>query len=260
MKSLCALALLWAALLRPFDAPATPPQDLPKPRSRTTKHFYGWTIQVDDRLLDAPNEDLGRHALALLKAKLMDIEYVMAKDHLQKLKSITIVLDLTHGRLRAMQYHPSASWLEEHRYSKDLAKCVHIPQAADFATARQVNEQPWVVLHELAHAYHDQVLGFDDARIRDAYEKYKHSGHGESTLLYDGTRTRHYALTDPKEFFAEFTETYFGVNDFFPFNRAELKNAEPEIYALMVSIWGPIQTGSPWPAGAPPDQGQPSTH
>jgi len=68
--------------------------------------------------------------------------------------------------------------------------------------------------------------------------------HHPLLITPDGTRTRHYALTDVKEFFAEFTETYFGLNDFFPFNRAELKTTEPEIYALMEGIWGPIQTGS----------------
>jgi hypothetical protein len=40
------------------------------------------------------------------------------------------------------------------------------------------------------------------------------------------------------EFFAEMTEAYFGVNDFFPFNRAELKEAEPDIYALLADVWG----------------------
>jgi len=88
------------------------------------------------------------------------------------------------------------------------------------------------------------VIGFEEPRILAAYEKFKQSGHGENVLLYDGTRTRHYALTDVKEFFAEFTETYFGLNDFSPFNRAELKTTEPEIYAVMECIWGPIQTGS----------------
>jgi hypothetical protein len=48
---------------------------------------------------------------------------------------------------------------------------------------------------------------------------------------------RHYALTNHKEFFAEMTESYFGVNDFFPFNRAELRESEPEIYALLRDVW-----------------------
>ncbi len=227
-------------------------KDLPKPASRTVKTLQGWNIRVDDRLLAGRNAGLGTRALQLLEAKLNDINYVVAEKPLARLKSITIVLDLTHGRLRAMQYHPSARWLEEHGYSEELARCVHICRAADFARARQVNEQPWVVLHELAHAYHHQVAGFDDPQIRQAYEKYKAGGHGENVLLYNGTRTRHYALTDAKEFFAEFTETYFGLNDFYPFNRAELMSAEPDIYALLASVWGPIQTGSPSAGEAEP--------
>ena len=94
-----------------------------------------------------------------------------------------------------------------------------------------------MILHELAHAYHDQVLGFEEPRIKAAYEKYKKSGHGDKTLLHDGRRVKHYALTDQMEFFAEMTEAYFGVNDFFPFNRAELKQAEPEIYSLLKDVW-----------------------
>jgi hypothetical protein len=120
-----------------------------------------------------------------------------------------------------------------------LAKCVHICEAADFVAARQVNEQPWVVLHELTHAYHNQVLGFDDPRIVAAYERFKQSGHGDSVLLITGQHVRHYGLIDPKEFFAEMTEAYFGMNDFYPFNRAELMTAEPQIFELLKSIWGP---------------------
>jgi hypothetical protein len=39
------------------------------------------------------------------------------------------------------------------------------------------------------------------------------------------------------------TESFFGVNDFYPFNRAELKEAEPELFALLSQIWIP-QNGS----------------
>ena len=36
------------------------------------------------------------------------------------------------------------------------------------------------------------------------------------------------------------TEAFFGVNDFYPFNRAELQQAEPEIFALL-TIFGPMK-------------------
>lgn len=208
-----------------------------KPTSHTVRQIEGWTVRVDDRLLQAPNNMLGRRALRFLESKLSDIKVVLPEDKWKKLQTVTIVLDLSHGNLRSMQYHPNAGWLQANGYATDLAKCVHIPHAADLPTRRNINEQPWVILHELAHAYHDQVLGFDEPRIREAYENYKKSGRGEKTLLYNGNRVKHYALTNQMEFFAEMTEAYFGVNDFFPFNRAELKNSEPEIHELMERVW-----------------------
>ncbi|MSU36198.1 MAG: hypothetical protein EXS36_14075 [Pedosphaera sp.] len=36
------------------------------------------------------------------------------------------------------------------------------------------------------------------------------------------------------------TECYFGSNDFYPFVTGELKQAEPEIFALLAEIWGPL--------------------
>jgi hypothetical protein len=229
----CALAPNAVVAAEPAKAEAEPA----KPTSYTKHKLEGWTVRVDDRLLQPPNDELGKRALRFLENKLADIKAVVPEDRLRKLQAVTIVLDLSHGKLTSMQYHPSAAWLKANGYSTDLEKCVHIPRAADLPTRRNINEQPWVILHELAHAYHDQVLGFEEPRIKEAYENYKKSGRGEKTLLYDGRRVRHYALTNHKEFFAEMTEAYFGVNDFFPFNRAELKEAEPETYALLKDIW-----------------------
>lgn len=246
------LGLMCAALMVcPTRAGTGERPEPSKPTSHSIRHIEGWTVRVDDRLLAEPNRQVGERALNLLQAKLADILYVMPENRLAALRQVTIVLDLCHGNLHAMQYHPSADWLAEHGYSTNLARCVHICEAPDFAASRQVNEQPWAVLHELAHAYHDQVLGFDAPEIREAYENFKRSGHGDHTLLFNGERVRHYALTDQKEFFAEMTESYFGVNDFFPFNRAELMTAEPEIYALMRRVWGPPKSGRLVPASEP---------
>ena len=216
------------------------PADASKPTEHVARTVEGWTVRVDARLLAPGAAETGDRALRFLEHKLADIRMVVAPSILARLQQVPIVLDQTHGALRSMQYHPNAGWLADHGYATNLVRCVHIPEVADLVTPRNVVEQPWVILHELAHAYHDQVLGFDDPRIRRAYEAFRQGGHGDHTLLYDGTRVRHYALTDPKEFFAEMTEAYFGENDFFPFNRAELKTAEPEIFELMRSIWGPI--------------------
>jgi hypothetical protein len=216
--------------------------EAPKPTSRTERSIEGWTVRVDDRLLESKHKEVGTRILKSLEARLSDIEAVVPPARVADLRKVAIVLDMSHGKLMPMQYHPEAKWLVDNGYAADLVHCVQIPVARRLLEPRQINVQPWCVLHELAHAYHDQVLGFDDARIRKCYEHYKASGHGDATLLITGERVRHYALTDHKEFFAEMTESYFGTNDFFPFNRAELMEAEPAIYELMKTIWGPVQT------------------
>lgn len=212
--------------------------EIPQPTSRTTRELEGWKIRVDDRLLgESPDGALGAKALRFLEAKLVEIKAVVPEERVKDLQEVTIVLDLNCGKLGAMQYHPDAGWLKANGYPPDLAKCVHLPRAADVATRRNINEQPWVILHELAHAYHDQKLSFDEPRIKAAHEKFKASGHGDAALLYNGKRVKHYGLTNPMEFFAEMTESFFGVNDFYPFNRAELQEAEPELFQLLTEIW-----------------------
>ena len=213
-----------------------------QPARRVPLTLEGFTVLVDDRLMeDGAEAALGREALGFLASRLVDIRIVVPPDKLERLRKVTIVLDNGCGDLKNMQYHPDAGWLEAHGYPRSLEKCVHIPRAADLATTRNVREQPWVVLHELAHAYHDQVLGFDEPRILAAWEAFKADGRGEKTLLHDGSRVRHYALTDHKEFFAEMTEAYFGSNDFHPFNRAELAADHPDLHALLADIWGPAR-------------------
>jgi hypothetical protein len=133
--------------------------------ARAERSIEGFRVRVDERLLPGGADDeVGRAALAFLAAKLADVRIVVPADKLERLRQVTIVLDASCGDLHAMQYHPSGDWLEANGYPRDLEKCVHLPRAADVATRRNVNEQPWVVLHELAHAYHDQVLGFDEPR------------------------------------------------------------------------------------------------
>ena len=101
-------------------------------------------------------------------------------------------------------------------------------------------KHPAVILHELAHAYHDQVLGFDDAGIIKAYKKAMKEGIYDKALLFNGREVKHYGATDHKEYFAESTEAYFYHNDFYPFVRAELKQHDPVGYAEMERVWGKV--------------------
>jgi hypothetical protein len=238
MKNLLVITLL---LITAGGAPARDgdPQP-PKPTAHTKREVEGWTVHVDDRLLAGPDEALGRLALGLLEGQLRNIVLIVPEDKVQRLRRVPIWLDRTHGKLTAGQYHPSADWLAEHGYSRSLAKCVHFPDARRFTDARFQRSQPWAVLHELAHAYHDQVLGFDHAEIKAAWRKFVDGGRYKSVLHVSGKQRPHYALTNQMEFFAEMTEAYFGQNDFFPFNSGELQREEPELFKLLGTLWGPL--------------------
>ena len=74
----------------------------------------------------------------------------------------------------------------------------------------------------------------------EAAQKFRDSGKYKSVLTSYGAMREHYGLNNVKEFFAEMTESYFGSNDFYPFVSGELKQAEPEVFALFVDIWGPL--------------------
>ena len=205
------------------------------------KRIHGWTVHVEPALIDGPHASEGKQALRILADELNRIAILVPEEPLTKLRRVEIWLEHKHPELGAMQYHPSESWLVSHGYDRRLAKKVHITQAETLFSRHRLLKHPMVVLHELAHGYHDQVLGFDDPEIRKVYREAKESEKYESVLLYNGDKTRHYGMTDHKEYFAEGTEAYFYRNDFYPFVRAELNEHDPQLHDLLVEIWGDVR-------------------
>ena len=194
----------------------------------------GWKVYVN-RMLLREDAAVGAEALKVLAGKLYDITRVVPERPCAELKKVPLWLGVDDGPNDRAQYHPSRDWLKKHGFNPDKAKGVEIGNAAQFV--RAAIDQPSMVLHELAHAYHDQVLRFDHPGIRKAYEDAKASGAYESVLRSSGSKERHYAMTDPQEYFAEGTEAFFGTNDFFPFVRAELRHHDPGLYKLLEQIW-----------------------
>ncbi len=211
----------------------------PVTHPREERVIEGWTVLVDRRLLPGgAHESLGKTALGLIEADLRRIQLLVPTDRLTRLKKVTIVLDQECGDLKAMQYHPSADWLENNGYERSLARCVHIPRAAGYTDPQHVFTQPSCLLHELAHAFHDQVLGFDHQGVRSAFARAQLEKKYESVLFIRGGERRHYALTNHKEYFAEATEAWFGTNDFYPFVRSELEEHDPALAKVLREVWG----------------------
>jgi len=235
----CALFAATVALTLPVQAAMAAPRKL-KPQLVKIEHvernIEGWTVHLDKRLTLPEHKETADLGLRILANKLFEITQVVPARPLAEMRKVAIYVDLEHA-LGSLQYHPDAGWLKSNGYDPAMAKAVHIPGLKRLIGIQRRNRQPWVMLHELAHAYHDQVLGFDHEEIRRAYDHLKASKKLQSVLIIDGGNTGHYAQTNHKEYFAEMTESYFAVNDFYPFVRAELKQFSPETYKMLDKIW-----------------------
>ena len=202
------------------------------------QNIEGWTVHVDPQLLKGEHREMGAAALKMLANHLQRVAILIPEPQLDKMKKLEIWIEYRHPTLGAMQYHPSAGWLKSNGHDLRLAKKVHITRAESLLSRQQMLKHPAVILHELAHAYHDQVLSFDEPRVVAAFAKAKKAGIYEQSLLYNGDTVRHYGLSNHKEYFAEGTEAFFYRNDFYPFVRAELKEHDPTLDDLLADIWG----------------------
>ncbi len=217
------------------SASAAEPREKLVPTDRyETQHIEGWTVRVNRALL-TEDKELGQRALKLLEMKLFEVKLLVPAKACEKLQKVPIWLGVNDGHAPCAEYHPSREWLKDNGYNPDKAKGVEIGCAAKFLD--WVKQQPMMVLHELAHAYHDQVLSFDHAEVRAAFDKAKESRRYESILRANERRERAYAMTNPQEYFAECSEAFFGQNDFFPFVRVELKQHDPEMFELLAKLW-----------------------
>jgi hypothetical protein len=240
IKSIALPCLLLAGL---FAAVAENEKSAPKKVGwvETVKlDVKGWTVHADARLVNGEYKQAGTRALSMLANHLERIAILMPEKQLADLRNMEIFIEHSHPELGNMQYHPDADWLIERGYDPRLAKKVHITQAAELVSRQQMLKHPAVILHELAHAYHDQVLGFEEPAIVKVYDDAMKKGIYAKSLLYTGETVKHYATTNHKEYFAEATEAYLYHNDFYPFVRAELQQHDPACYAEMERIWGKV--------------------
>jgi Mlc titration factor MtfA (ptsG expression regulator) len=209
--------------------------------SRSTRNLAGWTVHVSESLL-ATNAIPTAHALDLIQAQLEEIVRVVPAPAVIKLQKVPLWISPEYpGIPPRAEYHPDSRWLRAHGRDPAMAHGV------EFTNVRIIEAEcrrmPMLVLHELAHSYHDLVLGNDYPAIRSAYEKAKVEGNYDRVERCHGdgrpnTFERAYAMTNEQEYFAENSEAFFGRNDFFPFNREELARHDPGMFEVLKVVWG----------------------
>lgn len=211
-------------------------------RSRETREIRGWRVHIDQRLLETKAEATAR-ALDLLEGQLRDLVDLVPAAAVEKLRRVPLYVSPSYpGSPPRAEYHPGADWLRENGRDPVMVKAVEFTNVDDFEA--ECRRMPALVLHELAHAYHDRELpgGHDNETVREAYERARASGRYDKVERRDSEGNtafdRAYALTNPAEYFAETTEAFFSTNDFFPYDREELERVDPHACEMLATLWG----------------------
>jgi hypothetical protein len=193
----------------------------------------GFTVLVSP---DAMSLRSTTQALSLIEAQLRNVMLTLPQSTAKDLRRMKIFVERNNPDFSCACYHASRDWLSRRGYPMEKHGSIEIANVGNFVRSSKEN-QPMLVLHELAHAYHHQLLGSQHPGIQAAYDRAVAKGlYGEVPYSLGGKRP-HYGGSNAWEYFAELTETYFGQNDYFPFNRDQLAQYDPDGYALVKRLW-----------------------
>ena len=222
-------------------------ENFPAPDGFTGQKYGDWTYMIRTEVMDTY---AAKNAISLLHKNLDQIDGLLPEKALSVMHKQPIWLEknLTDG---AAWYHTSKDWLRSQGYMVEKWRCVELCNYVHYVSWSKQN-QPYMVLHELCHLYHDQGLpgGFDNPDVKKAYDSAMADGLYVNTAYrldantviehYDDTyHQKVYATTNCMEYFSEICEAYWGQNDYFPFDYEDLKDYDPYGFALMEKIWGP---------------------
>ena len=251
IASLCAVAFLAFSCGEKIDDPGkhdSGPVD--EEKLVAVQGFYtleheGFKFKIREEVYETP---AAKSAISHLKEDLSEINKIIPESALKVMKKNPIWLekDLTDG---AAWYHNNRDWLAEQsekdsRYMTAKWHCVELCNYVHYVSWSDQN-QPYMVLHELCHLYHDQALagGFENPDVKAAYNHAKNSGMYKNKPYRLDSKTVYnidvaYAMNDQMEYFSEICEAYWGENDYYPFNYEDLKEYDTQGFALMEKVWG----------------------
>lgn len=195
----------------------------------------GWPVRVSERLIKEQPERTSL-ALKLLEKQLKEIAKLLPAEPLNAVMTVPIWLSPEYEGVRpTAEYHPGAGWLARVGRRPELVHCVELTNIRIFE--REYQRMPMMILHELAHAYHHQVLSFEHPDVVACYEQARRNGSYDAVLRGNGKIEKAYGMNDAKEYFAETSEAFFGKNDFFPFDSDELEKHDPRMFAVLTRLW-----------------------
>ena len=225
--------------------------DFPPPEGYSIQKVNGWSVFIHRDLLEE-QEAKTKRALFLLDHQLQLIIDRVPAPAVTYLKKVPLYFSPADIRGRGGAcHHPSSIWLKNNNRPVEMAKTVEFSNIHNFD--QETRRMPNFALHELAHAYHNHLLGDDHPDILQAFRRAEKSGTYNNIPRRTGnpkhpvhkTRGPAYAMSNQMEYFAETTEAYFGENDITPFDRAALIEHDPQAVVVLEKVWGVQKTTHP---------------
>ncbi|MEK6700679.1 MAG: hypothetical protein AABZ53_00305 [Planctomycetota bacterium] len=200
----------------------------------------GLTVHVNKALL--ADKGLTLRVMLQLEADLDEIEHMVPAPAWKVLTEVHVWVErqgstASAGKGRGLCCHWSPGWLASHGILTQKAGGVEIINPEDFLTWRR--DQPYMLFHELAHALHWRLARLDpeiDAAFAQAMSARLYDAVGRNTVTGKQT-VRAYAASNSHEYFAELSEAYFALNDYFPYTRAQLAALDPGGLGLVEKVW-----------------------
>lgn len=212
---------------------------------RKLKKIEGFTFLISDEALRADASGYERPPLAVLEYECKLLTKMLSPKAVDALRRLTVFVDwdesvtVSNGRSGvALASYFGGTPQQSARDGKHplQAKTVTIHTLRALTEQRQPKfdtRYGCLLLHEFAHAVHDQLFGYDHPGIRAAYEQ------GMERRLYD---KEFYAATNAREFFAEMSCAYLDRLHYFPHNREELKKHDPVTFKTLETVWAGAST------------------
>jgi len=203
------------------------------------RNIEGWTVYTN-RALFAEHPEETAQTLEHLRWELYQIRLAAPAEAVALIQANTPIW-IEWDEKVSLSYHPSRQWLGDRDYlipadprsMMSLSVKTHYPDSY---------RHPFALFHEMAHAYDFYFTGrgqrYGNDELQAGYDRMMATGKYENVLLWNGKYRSHYACSNRMEYWAESTEAYFAVNDFYPFVRAELRQFDPKQVRIIERYWG----------------------
>ena len=146
---------------------------------------------------------------------------------------------ITADNLNGAVFHPAAGWLTDNGNCGALKEmCVELYSTKDYLQRRTHfgnigGPSAWMLHHEMSHAYHYKLDRWGHTDITEAYDAAMKSGKYNSVPHVQGGKDKAYACNNQMEYFASIAAAWFCENDWYPFNRKDVCEFDPQAADLM---------------------------